>query len=235
MSSSMGKLWTLNISILCMVLRAHADQPGHDRGTAAERRAVAGTSTESPAVAETTSESPAEKSRLMSSVLFIILASFGLILALFMLCTCAKVCLLKSKGIAGEKDKSKKAADLPRTQCLSKAAATASDDGMNEDLCAICLQPLLVSEKIRTTPCFHSFHAECLDMWTARSATCATCRTPLWELRRGVAAQGRLPEPSAWLIGAETVGRLHGGTLLQQAHRYPESGFISLVPAQRVR
>jgi hypothetical protein len=48
---------------------------------------------------------------------------------------------------------------------------------MSPSDCAICLCP---SSAPRTLGCGHSFHADCIDMWTrtAPFATCPSCRAP---------------------------------------------------------
>ena len=47
-----------------------------------------------------------------------------------------------------------------------------------EDECMICLLGTSQSY-IRTTPCRHLFHKDCLDEWGRKSLNCPTCRGSL--------------------------------------------------------
>lgn len=42
--------------------------------------------------------------------------------------------------------------------------------------CPICLQSLVPEEQMRTLPCFHVFHSECLDHWLRSAGVCPVCR-----------------------------------------------------------
>mmetsp|Transcript_87389 Transcript_87389/g.154984 ORF Transcript_87389/g.154984 Transcript_87389/m.154984 type:complete len:177 (+) Transcript_87389:51-581(+) len=44
--------------------------------------------------------------------------------------------------------------------------------------CAICMESFIVGELLRTLPCKHRFHAECVDQWfsTTSNITCPICR-----------------------------------------------------------
>ncbi|KAF9151593.1 hypothetical protein BG015_006449 [Linnemannia schmuckeri] len=45
------------------------------------------------------------------------------------------------------------------------------------DTCAICLDEFSEGEEIRTLPCHHEFHCECIDPWlTRKSSTCPLCK-----------------------------------------------------------
>jgi len=45
-----------------------------------------------------------------------------------------------------------------------------------DETCMICLDDVRRGDTVRGLPCFHLFHAECVDAWLARSATCPRCR-----------------------------------------------------------
>ncbi|XP_022761236.1 putative RING-H2 finger protein ATL69 [Durio zibethinus] len=45
------------------------------------------------------------------------------------------------------------------------------------DVCPICLLEYQANEILRTIPsCMHYFHADCIDEWLKRNATCPLCR-----------------------------------------------------------
>jgi hypothetical protein len=41
-----------------------------------------------------------------------------------------------------------------------------------EDLCVICREPMCAGEEVRRLPCFHVFHAACIDQWLEVKMTC---------------------------------------------------------------
>ncbi|KNC80499.1 hypothetical protein SARC_07141 [Sphaeroforma arctica JP610] len=41
--------------------------------------------------------------------------------------------------------------------------------------CAICLEPYQKNDVIQYLPCFHYFHADCIDNWFSKSLTCPLC------------------------------------------------------------
>lgn len=42
--------------------------------------------------------------------------------------------------------------------------------------CAVCLESFVEGDQQRTLPCFHVFHARCVDNWLSTSSFCPTCR-----------------------------------------------------------
>ena len=42
--------------------------------------------------------------------------------------------------------------------------------------CSICLEHYQVDEVVRTVPCFHTFHARCIDPWLEQRAECPICK-----------------------------------------------------------
>ncbi|KAF2296087.1 hypothetical protein GH714_036071 [Hevea brasiliensis] len=49
----------------------------------------------------------------------------------------------------------------------------ASDDDLT---CSVCLEQVNVGELIRTLPCLHQFHANCIDPWLRQQGTCPVCK-----------------------------------------------------------
>ncbi|CAK7325719.1 unnamed protein product [Dovyalis caffra] len=48
-----------------------------------------------------------------------------------------------------------------------------SDDGLT---CSVCLEQVIMGEVIRTLPCLHQFHANCIDPWLRQQGTCPVCK-----------------------------------------------------------
>jgi hypothetical protein len=42
--------------------------------------------------------------------------------------------------------------------------------------CTICLDEFSCGERVRTLPCFHSFHCVCVDAWFGKSRLCPLCQ-----------------------------------------------------------
>ncbi|GAX78745.1 hypothetical protein CEUSTIGMA_g6182.t1 [Chlamydomonas eustigma] len=50
------------------------------------------------------------------------------------------------------------------------------DDFDNRHRCAICLGAFEAGELVRTLPCSHDFHQDCIDSWMIYHVTCPMCR-----------------------------------------------------------
>ncbi|KAK3850805.1 hypothetical protein Pcinc_042510 [Petrolisthes cinctipes] len=44
------------------------------------------------------------------------------------------------------------------------------------ECCAVCIEPYQVSEAVRTLPCKHEFHKNCVDPWLLEHRTCPMCK-----------------------------------------------------------
>ena len=42
--------------------------------------------------------------------------------------------------------------------------------------CSVCMCEFEEGETIRTLPCFHKYHAACIDTWLKQKAQCPVCR-----------------------------------------------------------
>jgi len=42
--------------------------------------------------------------------------------------------------------------------------------------CPICLDPKVPGEVLRTVPCLHTFHVQCIDPWLQLKRTCPVCK-----------------------------------------------------------
>lgn len=52
------------------------------------------------------------------------------------------------------------------------------DKGGSSDqgCCAICLEDYAEGQQMRTLPCSHSFHPNCIDRWLQRNRACPVCK-----------------------------------------------------------
>ncbi|KAF9951336.1 Nucleolysin TIAR [Mortierella alpina] len=57
----------------------------------------------------------------------------------------------------------------------STSSTSSADDGVDEN-CTICLQTYKLPDLLRTLPCRHGFHVDCIDTWLQTSAQCPICR-----------------------------------------------------------
>ncbi|CAJ2640833.1 E3 ubiquitin-protein ligase SDIR1 isoform X1 [Trifolium pratense] len=62
-----------------------------------------------------------------------------------------------------------------KTQDNSKAVGNtkASDDELT---CSVCLEQVNVGDVLRSLPCLHQFHANCIDPWLRQQGTCPVCK-----------------------------------------------------------
>ncbi|RVX13786.1 E3 ubiquitin-protein ligase SDIR1 [Vitis vinifera] len=61
------------------------------------------------------------------------------------------------------------------------ASTKAPDDELT---CSVCLEQVNVGELIRSLPCLHQFHANCIDPWLRQQGTCPVCKfraAPGWQ------------------------------------------------------
>ena len=47
----------------------------------------------------------------------------------------------------------------------------------SEERCSICLQSQNINDTIRTLPCLHQFHADCIDVWLSKRSNCPICKS----------------------------------------------------------
>lgn len=53
--------------------------------------------------------------------------------------------------------------------------------GAEETTCTICVEDLEEGDEIRTLPCGHVYHKQCVDEWLRRSRLCCLCKRPINE------------------------------------------------------
>ncbi|KAF3788162.1 E3 ubiquitin-protein ligase [Nymphaea thermarum] len=49
-------------------------------------------------------------------------------------------------------------------------------DTQDELTCSICLEQVNIGELIRSLPCLHQFHTNCIDPWLRQQGTCPVCK-----------------------------------------------------------
>ncbi|GMY08481.1 E3 ubiquitin-protein ligase SDIR1-like [Fagus crenata] len=74
----------------------------------------------------------------------------------------------------------------PSMQQASSSASTEKQDNANavgstkasddELTCSVCLEQVNVGELIRSLPCLHQFHTNCIDPWLQQQGTCPVCK-----------------------------------------------------------
>ncbi|KAJ7964537.1 E3 ubiquitin-protein ligase SDIR1 [Quillaja saponaria] len=76
--------------------------------------------------------------------------------------------------------------DSSMQQASSSASAEKQQDTSNavgnmkasedELTCTVCLEQVSVGEILRSLPCLHQFHANCIDPWLRQQGTCPVCK-----------------------------------------------------------
>ena len=42
--------------------------------------------------------------------------------------------------------------------------------------CCVCLEDVCQGQRVRTLPCLHTFHADCVEEWLKNKKTCPLCQ-----------------------------------------------------------
>lgn len=45
--------------------------------------------------------------------------------------------------------------------------------------CCVCLEDVCSQQRVRTLPCLHTFHAECVEEWLQKKKVCPLCQFPI--------------------------------------------------------
>jgi hypothetical protein len=51
--------------------------------------------------------------------------------------------------------------------------------------CAICMEKFSEGEQLRTLPCLHKYHVQCIDRWLTSNRQCPICKHNVFETRSG--------------------------------------------------
>jgi len=68
------------------------------------------------------------------------------------------------------------------------------EDVKDTPSCAICMQAYQVGEKVRTLPCQHEFHVDCVDKWLPMKRECPLCRHDITKPTPVAVPQDDFPE-----------------------------------------
>eukprot|EP00667_Euglena_gracilis_P034842 EG_transcript_61884 len=66
--------------------------------------------------------------------------------------------------------------------CSSRRRITECDLQADVGQCTICLSGYEPGEEVRTLPCWHFYHRECVDRWLRRQRTCPNCKSDVTAL-----------------------------------------------------
>jgi len=70
----------------------------------------------------------------------------------------------------------KKNTKMTEEDVLKKSLSSSMLISSTAENCAVCLEPKLPGEVLRTVPCCHTFHAPCIDPWLQSHKTCPVCK-----------------------------------------------------------
>ena len=60
------------------------------------------------------------------------------------------------------------------TPCCGKHCGSVASSDMGN--CSICLCDMITGTQVKTLPCNHSFHKNCINTWSMEHNTCPCCR-----------------------------------------------------------
>ncbi|KAJ7947621.1 E3 ubiquitin-protein ligase SDIR1 [Quillaja saponaria] len=89
-----------------------------------------------------------------------------------------------------EAPSSSRTAEAKQESGKTEQSAKASEDELT---CTICLEQVNRGELVRSLPCLHQFHTNCIDPWLRQQGTCPVCKFRLgsgWQESRGSESDG---------------------------------------------
>lgn len=67
-------------------------------------------------------------------------------------------------------------ASLPTRLFTADDKRRAQGSGSDRESCLVCLAAFEVGDDVKSLPCLHNFHTECIDRWLATSGMCPVCK-----------------------------------------------------------
>ena len=70
-------------------------------------------------------------------------------------------------------------ASPPSLLCLDPAQVVRAERRQSDGTplsCSICLEEVAVGDSLRTLPCMHTYHQQCVDKWLSEKAACPVCQ-----------------------------------------------------------
>merc|ERR1712039_1097774 len=74
-------------------------------------------------------------------------------------------------------------ARLPVRRLTCEDMASTTED---QKSCTICMEEFKEGDQQKTLPCFHRYHAQCVDQWLQRNGCCPCCKHRIEDPRRNL-------------------------------------------------
>ncbi|XP_021838959.1 E3 ubiquitin-protein ligase SDIR1 isoform X2 [Spinacia oleracea] len=74
------------------------------------------------------------------------------------------------------KKQASSSASSEKQQDISINPGSSKSSSEDELTCSVCLEQVNVGELIRSLPCLHQYHANCIDPWLRQQGTCPVCK-----------------------------------------------------------
>ncbi|KAL2456973.1 E3 ubiquitin-protein ligase [Forsythia ovata] len=84
-----------------------------------------------------------------------------------------KVSGSQSGGLSEQQASSSSSSKKKQDPSIAQGGAKPSEDELT---CSVCLEQVNVGELIRSLPCLHQFHVNCIDPWLRQQGTCPVCK-----------------------------------------------------------
>lgn len=84
-----------------------------------------------------------------------------------------KVAGSQSGGSSMQQASSSASLEKQQETGIAVGSTKASEDELT---CTVCLEQVIVGEVVRSLPCLHQFHANCIDPWLKQQGTCPVCK-----------------------------------------------------------
>lgn len=78
-----------------------------------------------------------------------------------------------SKSGSASVEQGSSSATPENSETSSTVGGKTSEDELT---CSVCLEQVNVGELVRSLPCLHQFHANCIDPWLRQQGTCPVCK-----------------------------------------------------------